>query len=139
VLADAGQLDDPADCSARGDGQPQFGAVGGGLVAGLDQVIQAGGVAEAGGGQVGDNDGDTGSARGGDQVQDVAGIGDVDLRGQRDEADITGSLITGTDLLIPVREMPEKDSPRDRPRVSPLLLSQDAEAAGSPVGEASLR
>jgi len=48
-------------------------------------VIQASGVTEAGGGQVSDDDGNAGSARGGDQFQDVADIGDVDLGGQRDD------------------------------------------------------
>jgi len=110
TLGDAGQFDDPADCSARGDGQPQFGAAGGGLAAGLDQVLQAGGVAEAGAGQVGDDDGDAGRACGGDQVQDVAGVGEVDLGGSAMMTGMASSLMTGTDLLIPVRGMPEGSS-----------------------------
>jgi len=83
--ADAGQLGDPAHRPVRGDDEPQLHAGPGGLAVGQEQVPQASGITEAGAGQIGDDDRDAGRQGGGDQGQDLAGVGDVDLGRQADD------------------------------------------------------
>jgi len=82
VAVDAGQFDDPADRSAQRDDQPQLHPGVGGMLVGLQQVPQASRIAETGRGQVRDHDRNTGPERRGDQRQDFAGVGEVDLAWQ---------------------------------------------------------